>query len=691
MPLALSSPATLGGQAAAQRTQTGLSAFPRLQHQLQARHQQHAALPRGGGRQLDGCRIVARAAAPEKAEKASAATQSTDLAGKGRAGGSGIGSGIKLENIAITFKNQQVLRDISWDVKKGERVGLVGVNGAGKTTQLQIIIGALTPDSGEVIKAKEDMRIAYLTQEFDVDPRRTVREEFMSAFADQVTNSMRQEEIQKELESVGEDMDRMSELLDELQELTSQAQDLDVALIDKKIDQMMPELGFGPDDNDRLVASYSGGWQMRMCLGKILLKDPDLLLLDEPTNHLDLDAIEWLEGYLKKQEIPMVIVSHDREFLDQLCTKIVETERGVSATYKGNYTEYVKQKEVASAQQWVAWEKQQKEISRQEEMMRRLSGGANSGRASTAEKTLEKLKAEGTYVEKPFVPKKRPFKFPPVENMGQVAVRIEELTHGYNGDKLFQDADLVIERGERVAIIGPNGAGKSTLLRLLMGREEPQEGTVELGQYGIVPNYFEQNQAQALDPRLTVLETLVRAAPDAKLNDIKALLGKMLFSGAGMEKKVEWLSGGEKARLALAKFMLTQGTLLVLDEPTNHLDIPSKETLEEAVSTFEGSVIAVSHDRYFLRRIATRIVTVDSGKLVDYQGDYELFLEQNEEEAEKMEAKEEKQREIEKSQIKAKSKMSKAEKAKAKKDKAKAFNQGPSAAGKAPKNAKRWN
>ncbi|KAI3431868.1 hypothetical protein D9Q98_010619 [Chlorella vulgaris] len=648
------------------------------------RHQQHAAQPAALRREAASCRAAAKAAPAEAAP----AAEVTKV--RSKAGGSGIGSGIKLENIAIGFKNEQVLRDVSWEVKKGERVGLVGVNGAGKTTQLQIIIGKLTPDSGEVIKARESMQIAYLTQEFDVEPTRTVREEFMSAFEDQMQTLKRQEEIQKGLEEVGEDMERMSKLLDELAALNNEAEALDVALIDKKIDQMMPELGFSPtEDNDRLVASYSGGWQMRMCLGKILLKDPDLLLLDEPTNHLDLEAIQWLEGYLKKQEIPMVIVSHDREFLDQLCTKIVETERGVAASYKGNYTEYMKQKEEQDAQQWVAWEKQQKEIGRQEEMVRRLSAGARAGRASTAEKALDKLKADGTFVEKPFVAKKRAFFFPPVENMGQVAVQVQGLTHGYNGRTLFKDADLTIERGERVAIIGPNGAGKSTLLKLLMGREEAQEGTVELGAHGVMPNYFEQNQAAALDLNLTVMDTLVRAAPDAKVNEIKALLGKMLFSGPGMEKKVEVLSGGEKARLALAKFMLTQGTLLVLDEPTNHLDIPSKETLEEAVRAFQGSVIAVSHDRYFLRRIATRIVTVEDGKLVDYQGDYELFLEKNEVEAEVMAVKEEKAKEIEKSTIKAKSKMSKSEKAKTKKEKAKTFN--APAASKVNKNAKRWN
>ena len=655
---------------------------------------------------LAALQVVARAAVPATSSYDTPSSSST----------SSVGSGIKLENvrfsfftfvdrhnnkthtrihcirqISMTFKNHQVLRDVSWDVKKGERVGLVGVNGAGKTTQLQIITGALSPDAGEVIKARENMKIAYLTQEFDVDPRRTVREEFASAFGDQQIVMRRQEEIQKELENCGEDMDKMGDLLDELSELQSKSQDLDVALIDKRIDQMMPELGFSPDDNDRLVASYSGGWQMRMCLGKILLQEPDLLLLDEPTNHLDVDAIEWLEGYLKGQEVPMVIVSHDRQFLDALCTKIVETERGVAATYKGNYTEYVKQKEERTVQQWTAWEKQQKEIDRQEEIARRLAAGANSGRASTAEKSIEKLKAEGTFVEKPFVPKKRSFLFPPVEKMGQVAVRIESLTHGYNGRTLFEDAHLEIHKGERVAVIGPNGAGKSTLLRLIMGQEEPQSGLVEMGPHHVVPNYFQQNQAEALDPKLTALQTLQQAAPDAKLNDIKGLLGKMLFSGAGMDKRAEVLSGGEKARLALAKFMLTEGTLLVLDEPTNHLDIPSKETLEEAVQAFEGAVIAVSHDRYFLKRIATRVVTVQNGKLEDYDGDYEVFLEENDEEREKMEEMEAKKKEIEKNTIKAKSKMSKAEKMAAKKEKVKTFNTAATAgAGAKQKNAKRW-
>lgn len=369
----------------------------------------------------------------------------------------GIDSGVRLERISKTFKDDQVLKDCSWEVKKGERVGLVGINGAGKTTQLQIIAGTLEADSGEVIKSKPDLKIAYLTQEFDVEPSRTVREEFSSAYGEQVAILHRQEAIQKELENNIEDMDYMASLLDELNELTLKEVDLDVKLLDKKIDKMMPELGFSREDNDRLVASYSGGWQMRMCLGKILLQDPDLLLLDEPTNHLDLQAIQWLEGYLKKQEVPMVIVSHDREFLDQLCTKIVETDRKMTQTFQGNYTQYIHQKNEQVAQHWAEWEKQQKEIQRQTEMIRRLSGGNQAGRAESAKKYLAKLREDGVYVEKPFTPKKRSFQFPRVEKIDEVVVSIEDLTHGYSDIKLFDHVDCIIEKGERVAVIGPNG------------------------------------------------------------------------------------------------------------------------------------------------------------------------------------------------------------------------------------------
>ena len=368
-----------------------------------------------------------------------------------------VSSGVRLEGVSITFKNATLLKDVTWDCKKGDRVGLVGVNGAGKTTQLQLITGVLTPDAGVIARQSANMKIAHLTQEFDVVPTRTVREEFMSAYADETAVLDRTEAVQLALEAVGSDMDAMGPLLDELQELTAKAAALDVGTMDKKVDAMMPQLGFGPDDNDRLVASYSGGWQMRMCLGKLLLQDPDLILLDEPTNHLDLGAIEWLETRLQTVTVPMVIVSHDREFLDRLCTKIVETEAGVATTYKGNYSAYVAAKAERTAAGWVAFERWQKEVSRQKDMADRLAGGAQAGRAVAAQREVDRLLGADR-VDKPFTAKKRDFGFPPAESLGQRVLTIDSLRHGYGGRLLFDDVNLEIEKGERVAIIGPNGA-----------------------------------------------------------------------------------------------------------------------------------------------------------------------------------------------------------------------------------------
>ncbi|QDZ20843.1 F family ABC transporter [Chloropicon primus] len=600
-------------------------------------------------------------------------------------------SGLKLSGITKSFKANSLLNGVEWEVKKKERVGLVGVNGAGKSTLLKIITGEVEPDEGEILVAKKNMKVAYLTQEFEVDQDATVLEEFLSVYSDQVKIQREIEKVQLEIEAATDDLDRMGDLIDDLNKLQAKADTfLDINVLDKAIDQMMPKLGFKQEDKDKVVSSFSGGWQMRVSLGKILLREPDILLLDEPTNHLDLDTISWLEGYLKEQDIPMVVVSHDREFLDQLCTKIVELERGQAKTYKGNYSDYVEQKEKALIQQRIAWEKQQKEVKRLEEMAARLQGGGQAGRAESAKKELERIKDPETYVEKPFEWKSRNFTFPNTERCGEVVLRINNLTHGYEGKELFNKAKLVLERGERLAILGPNGAGKSTLLRLILGQEEPSGGgEATLGDHNIVPNYFVQNQAEDLDPNLSALETLIDAAPDAKINDLKALLGKMMFSGEAMNRKAGVLSGGEKARLAMAKFMTTPASLLVLDEPTNHLDIPSKEMLEQACQNFEGAIVAVSHDRYFLKKIATRVLEIKDGQFTNYDGDYKVFLEKNEEAAEKEGNREQKLKEQEKKMIKSKSKISKAEKKMAKKQKAKQFASSQKGK-KASKNSKRW-
>ncbi|MFS7969668.1 putative ABC transporter, AAA+ ATPase domain, P-loop containing nucleoside triphosphate hydrolase [Helianthus anomalus] len=603
-------------------------------------------------------------------------------------GASSISSGVRLENISKSYKGVTVLKDVSWEVKKGEKVGLVGVNGAGKTTQLRIISGLEEPDSGNVVKAKPNMKISFLSQEFEVSGGRTVREEFMCAFKEEMEVAKRLEKVQKAIEGSVDDLELMGRLLDEFDLLQRRAQAVDLDSVDVKISKLMPELGFSVEDGDRLVASFSGGWQMRMSLGKILLQDPDLLLLDEPTNHLDLDTIEWLEGYLSKQDVPMVIISHDRAFLDQLCTKIVETDMGVSRTFIGNYSDYIISKASWIEAQFTAWEKQQKEIEHTRGLISRLSAGANSGRASTAEKKLEKLQEE-EQVDKPFIRKQMKIRFPERGRSGREVVTIKNLDFSYEDKVLFKKANIIIERGEKIAIIGPNGCGKSTLLKLIMGIQKPDSGEVILGEHNVLPNYFEQNQAEALDLEKTVLDTVAEVAEDWRIDDIKGLLGRCNFKADMLERKVSLLSGGEKARLAFCKFMVKPSTLLVLDEPTNHLDIPSKEMLEEAISEYEGTVITVSHDRYFIKQIVNRVLEVKDGNLQDYNGDYDYYLEKNLDAREKA-LEREAELEDKSSKAKAKSKMSKAEREARKKQKMQAFQQAKQKS-KGLKNSKRWN
>ncbi len=537
---------------------------------------------------------------------------------------------LRLERVSKIYPTGEVLKDVTWEVKSGERVGLVGVNGAGKSTQLKIITGEIEPTAGEIIRPSS-LHIAYLTQEFEVDPTRTVREEFWTVFveANRVQQSLSQ--VQHEMEhATPETLDKLIDRLDKLQR---QFEALDGYGLEAQIEKILPDLGFNNEDGDRLVSSFSGGWQMRMSLGKILLQEPDVLLLDEPTNHLDLETIEWLENYLKNLKTPMVIVSHDREFLDRLCTKIVETERGVASTYLGNYSNYLQQKEEAQLSQLSAFERQQKELEKQQTFVERFRASATrSTQAKSREKQLEKIDR----IEAPTANvRSLHFRFPPSPRSGREVVTIQDLTHAYNDNILFLGANLLVERGDRIAFLGPNGAGKSTLLRLIMGMEPADEGIVEIGKHNVLPGYFEQNQAEALDLNRTVMETIHDEVPDWKNEEVRTLLGKFLFSGETVFKQVNALSGGEKARLALAKMLLRPANLLILDEPTNHLDIPAKEMLEEAIQNYDGSVIIVSHDRYFISQVANKIVEIRDGELVVYNGDYHYYLDKIEEEKEK--------------------------------------------------------
>ncbi|REJ41148.1 MAG: ABC transporter ATP-binding protein [Microcystis flos-aquae TF09] len=541
---------------------------------------------------------------------------------------------LRLEKISKIYPTGEVLKDVTWEVKTGDRIGLVGVNGAGKSTQLKIIMGEVEPTAGEIIRPTS-LHIGYLTQEFEVDPRRTVREEFWTVFkeANQVHHQLI--EIPQQMEKADpEELDRLIHQLDRLQR---QFEALDGYGLEARIEKILPEMGFTIDDGDRLVSSFSGGWQMRMSLGKILLQTPDILLLDEPTNHLDLETIEWLEKFLKDLTTPMVIVSHDREFLDRLCTKIVETERGVSTTYLGNYSAYLQQKYEQQSAQLSAYERQQKELEKQQVFVDRFRASATrSTQAKSREKQLEKVEK----IEAPIADVRTlKFQFPPAVRSGREVVTIKNLVHIYDDKILFLGANLEIERGDRVAFLGPNGAGKSTLLRLIVGLEAPTEGSIKIGKHNVIPSYFEQNQAEALDLTKTVLNTIHDEVPDWKYVEVRSLLGRFLFSGETVLKKVESLSGGEKARLALAKMLLAPANLLILDEPTNHLDIPAKEMLESALKVYEGTVLIVSHDRYFISQVANKIVEIRDGELIVYAGDYHYYLEKLDEEKQKAEQK----------------------------------------------------
>ncbi|KAG7352934.1 ABC transporter related protein [Nitzschia inconspicua] len=552
---------------------------------------------------------------------------------------------LRLENVGITFRNQEVLKDVTWGVQSGDRIGLVGKNGAGKTTQLRILAGELEPTTGDVVKSSGDLRTAMLRQEFvdELVPERTLKEEFMSVFEEENQILQDLKDVEQQLETMsGEDQDTMQEILDRMQDLQRKAEDKDVYVLESRVKKTMDLMGFSDDEVDDLVASFSGGWKMRIGLGKVLLKEPNILLLDEPTNHLDLDSVEWLEAFLRQQNIPMIIVSHDREFLDQVCTKIVDAEGGICTEYDGNYSRFLQLKKARMDSWQAAYDAQEKKIKAERQWMSKFKAKQPQQVKQRQEK-LDKFMKSEEYVQKPpFTGKPFRFRFPDAPRLSPEVAEIKEMSHSYNNEisnnRLFDEVDLFIQKGDRIAVVGPNGSGKSTLLRLMIGREKPDQGTAKIVGANVEMSYFEQNQADALDLSKTVLETIQGASNGQSYNELRALLGQFLFKGDDVEKKVEFLSGGEKARLSLCCMMLRSANLLILDEPTNHLDIPAKEMLEEALQHFAGSVMVVSHDRYFISKVANSIVAIEDKKLVKYQGDYKFYMERSKEMREKIEA-----------------------------------------------------
>ena len=530
---------------------------------------------------------------------------------------------IRLENISKIYSKDVVLKNINWDIKKGEKIGLVGSNGAGKTTQLNILIGLEEQTSGSIIR-EGNPKISYLTQEFDLKIRRTVRQELESAFIEVELISQKLKDLEIEMSNTS-DMAKLDFLVRELGVFQSQFESLGGYQIQADVEKILVKLGFSNENADEFVENFSGGWQMKIALGKIMLQKPDLLLLDEPTNHLDLDTISWLEEYLLPHKVSMILISHDRYFLDKLCNKIVFIENGYATTYKGNYSFFIGQKLLDDEAQNKAYLLQQKEIHNQTKYIERFRASAKrSTQAKSREKQLNKI----VKIQNPVSNIKSPlFNFPYCRPSSKSVLEIKNLSHGYGDNLIFFEADLEISYGEKVAFIGPNGCGKSTLFKLIMQKLDPELGEIKLGKTNLIKSFYEQNQSEALPLDQLVIDLIFKQEPSWTQQRVRTFLGSFGFYKESVFKKVENLSGGEKARLALALMIIKPSNFLLLDEPTNHLDLPSKENLEYAINRYKGTVLFISHDRYFISKVANKVIEISNYQLNQFNGNYEYYLE----------------------------------------------------------------
>ncbi len=533
---------------------------------------------------------------------------------------------IRFEGVSKIYSTDVVLKNISWEIKKGEKVGLVGSNGAGKSTQFKILIGEEEQTSGTIIK-EGNPKIAHLKQEFDCNLNFSVRQELESSFKDIQLVAVKLLEIENKMKSldIKKNPDEFEIFVNQLAKYQAKFEALGGYKMQSDVEKILPKLGFSTEDADKLVGNFSGGWQMKVALGKIILQKPDLLLLDEPTNHLDLETIFWLEEYLSSLKIAVIIISHDRYFLDKLCKKIIFVDRGTSETYNGNYSFFVEQKSLNEESQNKAYQLQQKEIELQKRYIDRFRASATrSSQAKSREKQLKKI----SKIEAPIAKSKSPvFNFPECPRSGKLVLNIKNLSHSFEDKILFLDINLKIYSGEKIAILGPNGCGKSTLLKIIMKKLSPEIGEINLGKHNIITSYYEQNQAEALSLEERVIDLICNKSPEWSQKKVRTFLGGFGFQNETVFKYIKQLSGGEKARLALALMIINPSNFLLLDEPTNHLDLQSKENLELAIKNYKGSLLIISHDRYFISKVANRIIEIKDSKLFSYDGNYEYFLE----------------------------------------------------------------
>jgi ATP-binding cassette subfamily F protein 3 len=524
---------------------------------------------------------------------------------------------ISLDAVSKGYAGQELLRGMSWRIGRGERIGLVGPNGAGKTTLCRILAGVEEPDAGRVHR-DSGVTVGYLPQEVTGGEDRTVLAEALSGF-DEVWR------LEAQLESLAARMagpDAPAGLTDTYGEIQHRFEALGGYRLEAEAKIILDGLGFGADAIHRPLAEFSGGWRMRAALARLLLLRPDLLLLDEPTNHLDLESLAWLENFLAAYEGTVVIVSHDRYFLNRMVTAIADLTAGGVTLYHGDYDHFLVEREARQALLEAQARNQAKRVAEIERFIERFRYKASKARqVQSRVKMLDRMER----VETEAAARRIHFSFPQPPRTGRLVARLTGVHKAYGDNVVYAGMDFQVERGDRVALVGVNGAGKSTLLKILAGALDFDAGERLLGSH-VEVQYYAQHQLDALDPSRTVLEELEHAAPEAQISRLRTILGSFLFSGDAVEKKVGVLSGGEKARLALAKMLARPAALLCMDEPTNHLDLASKEVLEEALGGFTGTIVFISHDRYFINRIATQVVEVAHGHLTTHLGTYDDYL-----------------------------------------------------------------
>ncbi len=537
---------------------------------------------------------------------------------------------LQLEKISLALGDRDLLDEISTLINPGERIGLVGPNGAGKSTLLKIIMGIQEKDAGSIVLSNEET-LGYLPQDgVDPDFELTVIEEVETAFSEIFDLEEEVNELQQKLAETDPESEEHEKLLERYGLLQTKLEASGLYTLRSDVEKILMGLGFKESDFSRNTTEFSGGWLMRIALAKLLLKKPTYLLLDEPTNHLDIESLQWMENFLNSYEGAVIVVSHDRAFLDTITNRTLALRKGKMSDYSGNYSFYERKWKEERELLINAQKNQAKELKETEEFIERFRYKASKARqVQSRVKQLEKIDRIEVEDELANVS----FSFPEPERSGQVVMRLENIKKSYGENVVFDGLDYEIERGDKIAVVGPNGAGKSTMIRILAGIESIQGGERNIG-HKVTTNYFAQHQAEDLDLKKDALEVMMSAGSNEKESRLRSILGSFLFRGDDVFKKVKVLSGGEKSRLALAKMLLSPANFLIFDEPTNHLDMSSKNILQQALQQYEGTCVIVSHDRAFLDPIVDKVLEVQKNKVRTYLGNVSYFLDKKKEEAE---------------------------------------------------------